>query len=368
MPHTSTPSRRMLLRGLAAGAGAGLLPSGAPAAAAERPPSEAISIGVQPIAHFARGRPGLKRFGDLEFRGGVVLTSPSSAFGGWSALAMEADGSGLLAISDAGSWLTAGVSYREGVLSGLDNAHLGPLLGSDARPLRGLREHDAESVALLDGTLSHGALIIGFERHHRIGRFAIRDRQVLAQTGTLALPPDARGMYSNQGIEALTTLKAGPLKGSIVAFAERLTRGSGYHTGWIWVRGISQRIQLRDIDGFNITDAAGLPDGGLLVLERFFRWTEGLRVRIRRLQPDEISAGARVTGHTVMEADLTYEIDNMEGLAVHRDRNGDTIVSLISDDNFNHFLQRTILLQFALIDDGRRSTRQTDAARIASTG
>ena len=72
MPHTSTPSRRMILRGLAAGAGAGLLPSGAPAAAAERPPSEAISIGVQPIAHFARGRPGLKRFGDLEFRGGVV--------------------------------------------------------------------------------------------------------------------------------------------------------------------------------------------------------------------------------------------------------------------------------------------------------
>ena len=70
-------------------------------------------------------------------------------------------------------------------------------------------------------------------------------------------------MQPNQGIEALAVLQAGPLRGSVVAFAERFTRGSGYHTGWIWVRGEPHRIHLQDIDGFNITDAAGLPDGGL---------------------------------------------------------------------------------------------------------
>jgi hypothetical protein len=39
----------------------------------------------------------------------------------------------------------------------------------------------------------------------------------------------------------------------------------------------------------------------------------------------------------------------MEGIAVHRDARGETVVSLISDDNFNHFLQHTVFLQFTLL-------------------
>jgi hypothetical protein len=49
-----------------------------------------------------------------------------------------------------------------------------------------------------------------------------------------------------------------------------------------------------------------------------------------------------------MEADLSHEIDNMEALAVHKDQNGDTVLTIISDDNFNRSLQRTLLLQFTL--------------------
>jgi hypothetical protein len=156
-------------------------------------------------------------------------------------------------------------------------------------------------------------------------------------------------MPANQGLEAITVIQAGPLKGSVVAFAERYTRGSGYHTGWIWVGGTPQRLQLRDIDGFNITDAAALPDGGLVVLERYFRWSEGVKMRIRRLAAEETRPGARLDGHLVFEADQSYEIDNMEGIAVHRGARGETVVSLISDDNFNHFLQRTVFLQFTLL-------------------
>ena len=55
----------------------------------------------------------------------------------------------------------------------------------------------------------------------------------------------------------------------------------------------------------------------------------------------------------VIEADLAYQIDNMEGLTWHRSTKGEIILTLISDDNFNHFLQRTILLQFALADEGK---------------
>ena len=43
---------------------------------------------------------------------GIVLTSPSSSFGGWSGLALDASGSNLLAISDAGTWMTAEIATR----------------------------------------------------------------------------------------------------------------------------------------------------------------------------------------------------------------------------------------------------------------
>ena len=351
---TGVLTRRRLLGGLAASAGAGMasLPRSAAqdsSRATEDP--QPIDIAARPISQFLRSSPNLQRFGSLEFRGGLVLTSPSRDFGGWSGLVMDAGGRSLLAVSDAGSSLTADIVYEGERPARFTNARLGPLLAADGRSLRGKREQDAESVALLDGNLARGTLLVGFERVHRIGRFEIRDREVGAPVGYLRFPPEAKRMQPNQGIEALAVLQAGPLRGSVVAFAERFTRGSDYHTGWVWIRGEPHRIQLQDIDGFNITDAAGLPDGGLLVLERYFRWTAGVKMRIRRLAPGEIVPGARLTGRTLLEADSSYEIDNMEGLAVHQGARGETVVSLISDDNFNSFLQRTIFLQFALVSE-----------------
>jgi len=41
----------------------------------------------------------------------------------------------------------------------------------------------------------------------------------------------------------------------------------------------------------------------------------------------------------------------MEGLGIHHGPDGETVLSLISDDNFNHILQRTIFLQFMLHQD-----------------
>src|SRR6478752_6774627 len=81
------PDRRAVLGGLLAGAAAAsasLVPAWAkegdkdPAAAG----IERIEISARPIAHFERGRPDVTRFGQLEFRGGMVLTSPAKDFGG----------------------------------------------------------------------------------------------------------------------------------------------------------------------------------------------------------------------------------------------------------------------------------------------
>ena len=47
----------------------------------------------------------------------------------------------------------------------------------------------------------------------------------------------------------------------------------------------------------------------------------------------------------------------MEGIAVHRGRGGETIITLMSDDNFNSLLQRNLLLQFTLLGNKAEMTR-----------
>ena len=71
-------------------------------------------------------------------------------------------------------------------------------------------------------------------------------------------------------------------------------------------------------------------------------------MRIRRLAPAEIRPGARLAGHVVFEGDQGYEIDNMEGISIHKS-GGETVLTLVSDDNFS-ILQRTLLLQFTLAE------------------
>jgi hypothetical protein len=86
----------------------------------------------------------------------------------------------------------------------------------------------------------------------------------------------------------------------------------------------------------------------LLVLERRFRWSEGVRMRLRLIKQQQLRPRKILDADILVAADGGREIDNMEGLATHVAPNGETIVTMISDDNFNHRLQRTILLQFAI--------------------
>ncbi|MBO0742061.1 MAG: esterase-like activity of phytase family protein, partial [Hyphomicrobiaceae bacterium] len=210
--------RRAVAGGLLAGITASFLPSAfAKDNAAPAARVEPLEIEVRPIAHFERGQPEAKHFGPLEFRGGLILTSSANDFGGWSALIMEPAGRSLLAISDEGSWMSADVDYEGTRPVGFKRARLGPLLGGDGRPLARKVEQDAEAATLLEGTLEHGTLLIGFERHHRIDRYGVENAGVGRPTGTLELPAEAKRMPANLGIEALTILKGGPYKGSVVA-------------------------------------------------------------------------------------------------------------------------------------------------------
>ena len=167
-------------------------------------------------------------------------------------------------------------------------------------------------------------------------------------------------MRQNKGFESIAVLQGGPYKGSPISFSERFPDSPATHTGWIWVKGEPQRIAITASDDFEVTDAASLADGSLLVLERRFRWSDwlqGVRTRLRRFAANDIRPGHTPAGEILLEADLAKEIDNMEGLAIHRGAQGETVLTLISDNNFSSFLQRTLLLQFALLDGTSQATR-----------
>ena len=310
---------------------------------------EAITVQAHPITAFDKADPERTRFGKLTWRGGLVLTSSSPNFGGWSGLAMDPYGKQFLSVSDAGTWMSGTIDHAaDGRPTGISSARLGPLLGLNGKTLTRGRDRDAESVALASGTIAKGDVLISFERHHRIGRFGIGPKGVTAPTGYIPLPPTADGMSKNGGLEAIEVLKGGPYKGSLVAISEALRDRHGNHQGWLWVDGKPKSFTITNDGDFDVTDAAALPDGSLLVLERRFRWSEGVKARLRLIRKGELKPGARIIGETLLRADLNYEIDNMEGLGVNVGAGGEIIVTMISDNNFNPVLQRTVLLQFAL--------------------
>ena len=137
----------------------------------------------------------------------------------------------------------------------------------------------------------------------------------------------------------------------------------GFLIGGRDTQGAGGAFSLKRTDDFDVSDCAATPDGNLLVLERRFSWTRGLAVRIRSVPLAAIKSGALVDGRELMFADMGSQIDNMEGLSVHRDSSGALVLTLISDDNFS-VLQRTLLLQFTLVREyGTRVPGERSEAR-----
>ncbi|MEM1371591.1 MAG: esterase-like activity of phytase family protein [Pseudomonadota bacterium] len=305
-----------------------------------------IDIQAERIAAFDKVGIGNTKFGELEFLSGLRLSSKNRSFGGWSGLAIDSDGQGFIAVSDAGTWLTGQFSYDGDRLGGVGRGKIGPLLALNGRPLRRGRDRDAEAITFVRGSSRRGNLLIAFEQNHRIGRFkATADGPGKPTSYVMPRRPGGR-MRALKGFEAISVLKGGAYDGSLVAIAERKHDSKGRHTGWIWVKGRPRTFKLLDMGGLDITDAVALDDGGLLVLERRFRWLEGLKIRVRHIAADELKPGAVITGRVLMEAGLAQTIDNLEGLAVHPHRDGGLVLTMMSDDNFNSVLQQNLVLQF----------------------
>ena len=162
-------------------------------------------------------------------------------------------------------------------------------LGNTNGTLHVTPHKDAESVVLVEGTLSKGLVLVSFEQNHRIGKFPITEKGLGAPIGNLTLPPDVRRQQRNKSLESVCILRGGPNKGAIITLSERFPDKTGnQHTGWMLPAGSAATasawttLTIRNIDGYDLTDCKSLADGSLLVLERRFRWSSWYWKRRRR--------------------------------------------------------------------------------------
>jgi hypothetical protein len=350
-------SRRDLLEAAAAGFIAQVLPDRALAQTAVQPPPKraktdeysvtepvSIEVNARPLAGFDTRDRSRVRFGELEFRSGLVLTSPFRGFGGLSGLRLDAKGERFIAISDKGGWFTGRITYRAKEMTGLADVEAAPMLGPDGKPITARGWFDTEAVAL-DGSLVY----VSLERVNRILRFDFAKGFTRALGEEVALPPPARKLPYNKGMEALVAVPKGqPLAGTLIAISERGLDAQGNILGFLIGGKTPGQFTVRRTEDFDISDATLLPSGDMLLLERKFSWIGGIGIRIRRIPLKSFAPGAVVDGPQIFLADLGYEIDNMEAIDAHVTAEGDTVITMLSDDNFS-MIQRNLLLQFTLV-------------------
>lgn len=308
---------------------------------------DSLTVDARPVPSFDARDPQQTRFGSLQYRSGLILTSTYRDFGGLSALRLDDKGERFVSLSDKGNWFTGRIAYAGAAMAGLTDVQAGPMLGSDGRPLEARGWYDSESLAF-DGSTAY----VGFERVHQIVKFDFGRDGILARGEALPQPAGMRKLPDNRSLESLVVVpkdKASPLAGMLLAISERGLDSAGHIQAWIIGGKVPETFAVRRTKKYDISDAALMPSGDLLLLERKFSLFGDTGIRIRRIPLADVTAGAVIDGPTIFEADLGYEIDNFEGIATHVTDGGETVITLLSDNNFS-FLQRTLLMQFAVVE------------------
>lgn len=312
-------------------------------AARDLAPKE-IEVRATPITHFRFGSSD-SRFGALDFVGGLELSASAREFGQLSAMRFLTPGGDFIGVADHGYWFYGTIERDGHVPAGVSRFRMQPMVDATGNALLDKADQDAEGLDVHEGVVT-----VAFERNARLAEFALAPGAMGRPLRHLDFVIPRRELRSNQGIETLARAPAGgALDGARVVVAERSVDGDGNIFAAI-IEGKHKGVfKVRRSDSFDVTDGVFLPDGDLLLLERRFSPLVGVGMRLRRIAGTAIRPGALVDGPVLMQADLAYRIDNMEAVDVWRRDDGALVVSLLSDDN-QSFLQRTLYLEFVLVE------------------
>jgi len=310
------------------------------------PPIDAKRVALCDVPPTCERIDGIRVLGVLELPSPVVNGLRFSQFSG---LAWDQDDDLLYALSDKGWLFGLRPVFRDGRLVDVTLASAAPLIDPATRkPVRWHRA-DSEGLDILNGRNGRrgdAELLISFEREPRIARYR-PDGHFIAD---VPLPENLRDVHRYQGgNKMLEAVCQHPREGVLTAPEETLDNETD-----------AERLYRMDGRSWRFPPGQGgivglecLPDGDVLVLEREFE-VVGLhrRVTLRRLHlaahtpPDRLLATETVA---VLDSDHGLNIDNFEGLARRDDRH----YFMVSDNN-DVFLQRTLLVYFEIVGDGRR--------------
>jgi hypothetical protein len=287
-------------------------------------------IGFAPLAPPAGALDADGRVGALAWAGGLTL----SGIGGLSAFDAAPDGSILTMLSDRTWTATVAPLYDgTGTLVGLETLRTGQLLGADGAPYPG-GFNDSEGLAMLP----LGWRVVSFEGFHRLMIF---DPGLVKEEGEIPLPRDEQ-FERNKGIEAISRTADGRL----VIFSEADGPGDPLmHQAWIGGEDGWDAFALKVEPGYRPTDAALLPNGDILLLERHDPFLATVGGAVRRIPFGDIAPGAVVEGDLLARLDGAVFPDNYEAITAWQDGEGRVRI-LVGSDNNQIFLLRTVLLQF----------------------
>jgi hypothetical protein len=159
---------------------------------------------------------------------------------------------------------------------------------------------------------------------------------------------EMRGWPNNGGSEGIVRLS----DGRFLVFSEDGMRPDGSREVLLFdgdpaiAATRARSLGYRPPENYYATDAAELPDGRLLILNRQASLARGISAKLvlARLP----AQGDLIAGQEIASLQAPLTVDNMEALSITREGKR-TIVWMASDDNFSPVLQRTLLLKFELL-------------------
>lgn len=304
----------------------------------DRPPAtfDSLTVQARAIAPEDAGPPAA--WGPLRLTGAWQLTGTHKAFGGLSSMFVTDDGS-IVALNDTGELFGFRVEGAEG------QGFVKPLPRPASQMSWPSWQWDSESMTRDPVS---GKVWVGFELLQMICRY----QPDFSKRDGCYSPPATWKWPSTGSLESLVRFA----DGRFLAISEMAPGPHGGHDvllfpsdPGVWPGSRPAHLGYVPPTGYRPTDVTWLGGDRLLVLNRRLTLAEGFTAKLVLVRMPRLAEGAVLRGEVIATFAPPALADNFEAMAASRDAQGRGQLWIASDDN-HLFLERTLLLRFALPD------------------